>query len=171
MGGRTIADVVLDASVAKVADSGIIEGTCRMAVVSVVNSGGTIDVTRGDSTFPKVRILSGYLKPAVGDTVEILATAGGWVCVGRVMASSAPRIQSGTVDIPAGTAGSWLTKTVTFPVAFASTPNISLSLNTGTTSSDTFLWAFSSVTTTSFIARSKRSSSTITTYHWIATDF
>lgn len=78
----TVADIVLGAAVRRVKDSGVLEGQALMATVSTVNGDGTVDVARGDSAFPRVRCLSGYPSPAVGDTVEILRTAGGWVCLG-----------------------------------------------------------------------------------------
>ncbi|MCR8576460.1 hypothetical protein [Streptomyces sp. Isolate_219] len=77
-------DRVIGAAVDSVKKSGVLEAGALMATVSVVNSDGTVTVTRGDDTYPKVRLLSGYRDPAAGDTVQILKTTGGWVCVGEL---------------------------------------------------------------------------------------
>lgn len=77
-------DVLLGAAVDQFRRSGALESLALMALVETVNADGTVDVLRGADTFPSVRILSGYPAPAVGDTVQMLRTAGGWVCVGRV---------------------------------------------------------------------------------------
>jgi hypothetical protein len=72
-----------------------------MATVSVVNSGGTVDVTRAGDTIPSVRILASYLIPTVGDMVEIIKTAGGWVCIG-VLATTTPTPQWVTASLVSG---------------------------------------------------------------------
>lgn len=77
-------DSLLSASVDAVKRSGAIENAALMATVSTVNSDGTVDVTRAGDSYPSVRLLTGYLIPTVGDSVEIIKTAGGWVCVGRL---------------------------------------------------------------------------------------
>lgn len=77
-------DRVIGAAVDSVKKSGLVEAGVLMATVSVVNSDGTVTVTRGADTYPKVRLLSGYRDPTVSDIVEILKTAGGWVCVGKL---------------------------------------------------------------------------------------
>lgn len=74
-------DSILNASVASVKRSGIVEASSLMATVSAVNSNGTVDVTRAADAYPSVRLLGTY-RPAVGDTVQILKAAGGWVCLG-----------------------------------------------------------------------------------------
>lgn len=78
-------DRVIGAAVDSVKKSGVLEAGALMAIVSMVNSDGTVTVTRGDDTYPKVRRLSGYTGPAVGDVVEILRTSGGWVAIGRFL--------------------------------------------------------------------------------------
>lgn len=78
---------LLNASVDAVKKSGALESNALMATVSVVNSGGTVDVTRAGDTFPTVRRLVSYASPAVGDSVLILRTAGGWVCLGKLATS------------------------------------------------------------------------------------
>ncbi|MFF1812393.1 H-type lectin domain-containing protein [Streptomyces sp. NPDC058251] len=167
-------DRLLNASVDAVKKSGALENNAFMATVSVVNAGGTVDVTRAGDTFPSVRVLSGYQVPAVGDNVELLRSAGGWVCVGKLMTSSLPRIQSGSAQTPGsgGTAGTWTAVTVTFPKAFASTPNVVATPNSSVSAGTTELnWSVASVTTTGFELRSRRTTDSVTTFLWIATDF
>ncbi|MFE1763099.1 hypothetical protein ACFW81_02585 [Streptomyces angustmyceticus] len=77
-------DSLLGASVDAVKRSGAIENSALMATVAMVNTDGTVDVSRAGDTYPSVRLLTGYLMPTVGDSVEIIKTAGGWVCVGRL---------------------------------------------------------------------------------------
>lgn len=83
-------DVVLNAAVDAVRQSGALEGNALLATVGSVAADGTVSVTRGPDTIPKVRILSGYPAPAVGDLVHLLRGAGGWVCLGA-LATSTPR--------------------------------------------------------------------------------
>ncbi|MFE3409445.1 hypothetical protein ACFXMT_14245 [Streptomyces mirabilis] len=77
-------DALLSASVKAVQASGALEGTALMATVSAVNSDGTVNATRAGDSFPKVRMLRGAGAVAVADTVEILKTAGGWICLGSL---------------------------------------------------------------------------------------
>ncbi|MGW6920855.1 hypothetical protein ACWGA9_06160 [Streptomyces sp. NPDC054950] len=116
-------DAVLGASVDAVKRSGALENGALMATVSVLNADGTADLTRAGDTYPNVRLLSGYLNPSVGDNVEMLRSAGGWVCVGALRTNSGPRIQSGRLNLTfAATAvANW---NVTFPKAFDSVPNV-----------------------------------------------
>ena len=80
-------DSILGASVDAVKRSGAIENSALMATVSVVNSGGTVDVTRAGDTFPSCRRAASYTSPAVGDLVLILRAAGGWVCLCKLATS------------------------------------------------------------------------------------
>jgi hypothetical protein len=167
-------DKLLGAAVQSVKTSGLLESMARMGVVSAVNSDGTVDVSRAEDTFPSVRLLSGYLSPSVGDTVQMLKTMGGWVCVGRLEASSAPKMQSGTVTTGTGADSTWITVDVTFPRAFASTPRVVMTPNSAIAAASTDItWAISSPSTTGFTARCKRnnSSSSSTSFGWIATTY
>jgi hypothetical protein len=154
--------------------SGAIEGNAIMATVSVVNTGGTVDVTRAGDTIPSVRILSGYMVPSVGDSVELLRSAGGWVCIGKLMTSSGPRIQTGTAVTPTsgGTTGTWTAVAVTFAKPFTSTPLVVATPISNVSSGGTELnWSTNAVTTTGFELRSRRTTDSITTFAYIATDF
>ncbi|MFJ4960983.1 hypothetical protein ACIP6P_00690 [Streptomyces sp. NPDC088729] len=122
-------DALLGASVEAVKRSGALENNAFMATVSAVNSDGTVDCSRAGDAFPSVRVLSGYLNPRTGDSVEILRSAGGWVCVGAVMTSSAPRYQAGTANL--AVSGTSATLAVNFPNPFASLPVVVASLATG----------------------------------------
>jgi hypothetical protein len=75
-------DKLLGAAVQSVKTSGLLESMARMGVVSAVNSDGTVDVSRSGDVFPSVRLLTGYASPTVGDSVQMVKTMGGWVCVG-----------------------------------------------------------------------------------------
>ncbi|MFF7408696.1 hypothetical protein [Streptomyces lydicus] len=81
-------DTLINATLDAVRKSGMLEAGALMATVSAVNSDGTATVTRGTDTYPKVRLLTGYNVPTVGDRVEILKTSGGWVCVGALVAAT-----------------------------------------------------------------------------------
>lgn len=166
---KPVIDVLNDSAVEAVKKSGLAVETARMATVTTLGSGGTIDVQAGADAFQRVRILSGYLSPKVGDVVEIMNTAGGWVCIGKVMGSSAPRIQSGMVTTPTpGSGGGTTNAVVTFPRPFAGTPRIAL---TGDSSvPQNFSVAVQSPTANGFTARCYRSTDSSTTFHWIATD-
>jgi hypothetical protein len=168
-------DRLLNASVDAVKKSGVLENNAFMATVSVVNAGGTVDVTRAGDTFPSVRVLSGYMVPSVGDSVELLRSAGGWVCIGKLMTSSAPRIQSSTFTQAATTAGSWTTNmTVTFPKAFANAPVVTVTPNAGGPGEGTtngIQVQCTSVTTTSFAFRHLRGNTGTATFGYIAVDF
>jgi hypothetical protein len=167
-------DKLLGAAVQSVKTSGLLESMARMGVVSAVNSDGTVDVSRAGDVFPSVRLLSGYESPVVGDTVQMVKTMGGWVCVGRLAASSAPNIQSGSVTFPTGTDSTWLTVDVTFPRAFAATPRVVMTPNSAIAAASTDLtWAISSPSATGFTARYRRnnSSTSTTTFCWIATTY
>ncbi|WP_458085805.1 H-type lectin domain-containing protein [Streptomyces malaysiensis] len=170
----------LDKIIAGVTDSirksGMLESTTLMATVSAVGADGTITATRGDDTFPKVRILSGYWSPAVGDTVEISKTVGGWVCLGKLQTTRpVPRVQSGQGSVPGGqpSSGGWSTATVTFPVAFTNIPNVTVTpLYSATTSTTRIIPAVYDVTTSSFTLKVWRDGGTGgSTCSWIATDF
>jgi hypothetical protein len=89
-----------------------------MGSVSVVNSNGTVDVTRAGSTYPNVRLLTGYV-PFVGDVVQILKSRGGWVCLGRQETSvpdgTVVDMRAGRVLITPSAANTPTTVTVTYP--------------------------------------------------------
>lgn len=173
-------DRVIGAAIDGVKKSGVIEASALMATVSVVNADGTLTVTRGADTYPKVRCLSGYLGATVGDLVEILKTSGGWVAIGRLRTSNAPRVQRGTATTPAttGTPASWGTVTITFPKPFANVPIVVATAAEAIASGNTDVAiAVSNTTTTSFILRSRRNTAGATdsfaalTCNWIATDY
>lgn len=111
------ADRLVNAVLKKVKDSGLLYSGTFMATVSAVGSNGTLTVTRGADTFPDVRLLSGYAHPMVGDTVEIMRTASGWVCLG-VLQTARPAgvvdIRAGSVGVVASTANTPAYSTVTF---------------------------------------------------------
>jgi hypothetical protein len=166
-------DKLLGAAVQSVKTSGLLESMARMGVVSAVNSDGTVDVSRSGDAFPSVRLLNEAEPPVVGDTVQMLKTMGGWVCVGKLATSSAPRIQSGTVD-QAGNSGAWTANmTVTFPKPFAKVPVVVAMPNSGGSagSSGVMSWQCTSVTTTSFQFRHWRDNTGTATFGWIATTY
>ncbi|MFJ9408582.1 H-type lectin domain-containing protein [Streptomyces sp. NPDC101393] len=170
---RQPVDILVDATVDAVAGAGVAEAVARMGTVAVVDAGGTVTVTLAEGDVPKVRLLGRLYAPTVGDMVEVLRTRSGWVCLGPLATSSAPKIQSGTVTTPTGTDSTWITATVTFPKAFSSTPRVVMAPNSAiTTASTTLTWSTSNASTTGFTARCRRSnSSTATTpFDWIATN-
>lgn len=77
-------DAVIGAAINGVRKSGALESGALMATVTAVGTDGTVTVERGTDTYPKVRVLSGYTSPRTGDLVEIMKTAGGWVCIGSL---------------------------------------------------------------------------------------
>jgi hypothetical protein len=165
-------DKLLGASVDAVKRSGALEGNALMATVSVVNSGGTVDVTRAGDTYPNVRLLSGYLVPNVGDSVELLRSAGGWVCIGKVMTSSGPRIQTGTAVTPGIADGTWTAVTATFAKPFTSVPTVVVTPISNVTAATTEInWSLNALTASSFEIRCRRSTNSVTTFGYIATDF
>ncbi|WP_158756586.1 H-type lectin domain-containing protein [Streptomyces sp. NRRL S-475] len=144
-----------------------------MGTVSAVNSNGTIDVTRNGDTFASVRVLSGYLKPAVNDTVLMIKGRGGWFCVGKFRTDSAPIIQRGSATTPAtgDTSGTWTAVSVTFAVPFSSTPTVVATPISGVGSGSTELnWSVDNVTATGFDMRCRRNTNSVTTFGWIATN-
>lgn len=84
----TPADRLVNAVIKKVKDSGLLWSGVLMGTVSAVNTDGTVTVTRGSDTYPSVRLLAS-VAPSVGDSVEIMRTMGGWVCLG-VLAAADP---------------------------------------------------------------------------------
>ncbi|AUG87283.1 hypothetical protein HOS59_gp19 [Streptomyces phage Rowa] len=166
-------DSLLTASVDAVKKSGALEQNALMATVSVVNSNGTVDCTRAGDTYPSVRVLSSYQAPAVGHSVELLRSAGGWVCIGSLRTTTAPRIQTGTAVTPAWSgAVEWTEVAVTFPKPFGSTPTVVATPVSAITSGSTELeFAVDGVTASGFQMRSRRSTSSVTTFNWIATDY
>ncbi|MEU3686979.1 hypothetical protein [Streptomyces narbonensis] len=78
-------DLVVNAAVENVKKSGVIESGTLLGTLTSIGAGGTLQVERGSDVYPRVRLLSGYDAPAVGDLVQILKTSGGWVCLGRLM--------------------------------------------------------------------------------------
>lgn len=81
-------DTIIASSVDAVKKSGALEAGALLATVTAVDSGGTLAVERGADTYPKVRLLSGYDMPSVGDLVVIFKTAGGWVSLGKLVTST-----------------------------------------------------------------------------------
>lgn len=94
-------DRLLDAVLKRVKDSGLLWSGTVMGTVSAVGTDGTVTVTRGSDTYPKVRLLSGYTSPAVSDTVEIMRTLGGWVCMGAIQTTN-PASTWTTVSMASG---------------------------------------------------------------------
>lgn len=165
-------DSIIDASVSAVKKSGVLEAGAIMGVVTAVNGGGTVVVARGEDVYPNVRVLSGYACPRVGDRVEILRTAGGWVCIGAL--TTGPRIQSGSVVVPAGSAsGRWGSVEVTFPHAFARTPIVVASgaIEPSSTSTDQVEVSVRPTSASSCKIHCRRGGTSATTVNWIATDF
>lgn len=80
-------DRIITAVIRAVRTSGLLEENTLSGTVAVVNTDGTVDVTRNDSTYPRVRRLSGYASPSVGQRVVIQKTAAGWVCLGAYLTS------------------------------------------------------------------------------------
>ncbi|NED36686.1 hypothetical protein [Streptomyces sp. SID8499] len=83
----TPADRLVNAVIKKVKDSGLLWSGVLMGTVSAVGTNGTITVTRGTDTYPSVRLLAS-VAPSVGDSVEIMRTLGGWVCLGVVQSAT-----------------------------------------------------------------------------------
>jgi hypothetical protein len=75
-------DKLIGAIIRTIRSSGVLEENTRSGTVSAVSSDGTVTVTRGDSVYPRVRRLSGYAAPKVGDQVMIQKTSAGWICLG-----------------------------------------------------------------------------------------
>jgi len=170
-------DAVLTASVDAVKRSGALENNALMATVTVINSDGTLDCTRAGDTFPKVRILTGYLNPAVGDSVELLRSAGGWCCIGALRTNSGPRILSGTALVSFTSATSNSTA-VTFSRAFSSAPNVVVTIASGAGTSRYFTARTTSISTTGFtifVSTSDAAAAAVTwtdqPVAWIATNF
>lgn len=163
-------DKILASAVDSVRKSGVIESGTLMGTVDAVGSDGTLSVSRGPDTYPRVRLLSGYA-PAAGDLVEILRTAGGWVCIGKLMGSAAPQKQSGfAATSAAGATNSWSQVTVTFPVPFDSTPVVVVSPRyAGTTTSQFFVLATIDESPTGFTLKAYRTNNAGTSASWIAT--
>lgn len=170
-------DKLITAVIRAIRSSGVLEENSRSATVASVNADGTLQVTRGDSTYPRVRRMSGHLAPSVGDQVTIHKTAGGWVCLGKLESSGAPMIQSGTfTQAAAATAGQWTDNvTVTFPQAFGSAPRVVVTPSGGGPGSGTtndLQWQTTTVTSTSFQFRHLRGNTGQTaTFSWIATTY
>jgi hypothetical protein len=104
--------------------------------------------------------------------VELLRAAGGWVCIGKLMTSNAPRIQSGQTLVAIGASGSWYTAPVVFPKAFASTPIITATAASGIATAGAYL----SVTifgesATGFTVNVIRGTKADTYVNWIATTY
>ncbi|WP_405560678.1 hypothetical protein [Streptomyces sp. NBC_01180] len=171
----TIIGTVLDSMrKARLVESGTLSGT-----VSAVAADGTITVTRNSDTFPRVRLIGSMNRPAVGDTVMITTSLGGWVCIGVTQRNVAPRIQTGKVITPTSfvtgsspAAYQWVTATATFAVPFAATPTVVCTpVSTISGTSNDVAWTVQTVTTASFAMRSRRTQDSVTTFGYIATDY
>lgn len=165
---RTSVDTLLDEAVAAVERSRVIESRARMATVSSVNGDGTVDVDIPDSTIPDVRMLSTFYAPRIGDRVEILRTAGGWVCLGALN-SGAPVAQRGSATANTSGTNNWVSQTVSFPAEFAAPPAVMVTpvavTQDGAYAVDV---AANNITTSGFILRARRTSSHNLTCHWVA---
>ena len=166
-------DAILNAAADKAKSSRMVEESIRMGSVSAVATDGTITVTAAGSTFPKVRLLASTQVPVVGDSVEIANTLGGWVCLGVLRTSKAPRVQSGSLTMTSTTANEWSAYvTVTFPIAFASAPIVvAMAQSGGPTVSAEMELKCTGVTSTSFQISQRRGSTSPGVVGWIATDF
>jgi len=165
----TSADRLVSAVLRKVKQSGLLESGVLKATVSAVNPGGTVTVTRGADTYPKVRLLSGYSTPKVGDAVQIMRTVGGWVCVGKVRTSSGPKIQMDQTSCPSGGGTAWTETVVTFPVPFTAVPKVFLTVASGINTAGAHIsLATNGTSTTGFTARCLRDTAAATFIDWVA---
>jgi hypothetical protein len=179
---REPVDILVDATLDAVADTGMVESSARMGTVTQVDSGGTVTVSVAEGSVPKVRVLGQFYAPVVGDVVEVLRTRAGWVCLGKFRTATTPVIQSGTATTPTVTVtapavASWSTVTVTFPKPFATVPRVTATPAEAFVSGSTSIsFGVSDPTTTNFVLRSRRVSGTATnisaalTLNWIATN-
>jgi hypothetical protein len=167
----TSLDKLINAVIRTIRSSGILEENSRSATVSAVNADGTLSVTRGDSVYPRVRRLSGYLAPSVGDAVAIHKTVGGWVCLGLMMGNGAPPIQSGRSLVPVTTANQWNDVAVSFPRPFASTPRVTATPDSALGATTELKAIVNAVTSEGFTLRLWRGSVTDTYVNWIATTY
>ncbi|MET9425644.1 hypothetical protein ABZY06_33910 [Streptomyces sp. NPDC006540] len=83
----TYLDTIIRAVEDRILRSGVTEQSTMTGAVSAVATDGTITVTRDSNTYPKVRILAGYV-PRVGHAVQIHKAAGGWVCLGATVTTT-----------------------------------------------------------------------------------
>lgn len=171
-------DDITNSVMRRIRASGMLTENLLMGTVTAVGTTGTITVTHGIaipdhpeipsiSTYNKVRII-GQSRPTVGDSVQIAKAKGGWVCLGSLAPSNAPRIQSGTIATSSGTGTQ--TATWIFGRPFAGTPNITLTPVT-TVPQNLSNIAVTSVSATGFTIRVDRTSSPSTNVAWIATDY
>ncbi|MFI7009962.1 hypothetical protein [Streptomyces sp. NPDC050145] len=167
----TSVDRLIEAVLQQVRGSGMLEAGAMMGVVTAVGSDGTATVSRGSDIFPRVRLLAGDV-PAVGDRVELLRTAGGWVCLGALRRNSAPRVQSGTSSTPGGTANAWSTVNVTFPTPFPTTPTVVATPRFSTTTATTYMLAVVyNESPTGFQLKVWRTTTAGTDCNWVATTY
>lgn len=164
-------DKIILSAVEGVKKSGTIEAGTLMGTVTAVASNGTLTVERAPDVYPKVRILSGYIKPTIGDLVEILKTTGGWVCIGSLRTSGAPLIQSGAATVAMNSAvNAWVEEPVTFPVPFATTPRVVVTPSSTISGSGDIAAITRSETATGFVMRVRRTTEAASAgITWIAT--
>lgn len=164
-------DKLLSAAVLAVKNSGLLESVARIVTVSAVNSNGTVDVERNGDTFPSVRVLSGYLKPQTGDSALMVKGMGGWFCVGSFRTNNAPVIQRGSAVTPAIADSSWTSVRVTFSTPFSSTPTVVATPISAVEAGGTELnWAVDNVSASGFDMRCRRTTNSVTTFGWLATN-
>ena len=165
-------DTVVSTVLGSVRKSGLLESFLVSGQVSTIGTDGTVTVTRGSDTYPKVRVLSGYLSPSVGDTVSILRGVSGWICPGRWRTNSAPRIQSAKVPGGSVTSNAWVDTAITFPIPFANVPRVVASASSGIGSGSDLKVIVDNETTAGFTLRIWRAGGVTPTYvNYIATDF
>jgi hypothetical protein len=166
-------DAIIQSSVDAVKASGALESGALMGVVSAVGTDGTVTVTRGADVYPKVRLLSGYNNPAVADTVEMLKTVGGWVCLGRLrtapVAGSVVEVRAGITSITPSAANTPTLGTVTFPVVRGSTFVAQVTANTSVPGTQVTGVGIGTVTSTSLQIYLTRTNTSLTNIHWSVT--
>ncbi|MBA9050789.1 MULTISPECIES: hypothetical protein [Streptomyces] len=168
-------DRLLDAAVLAVKNSGLIESVSRMATVTAVNGDGTIDVQRNGDTFPSVRLLMSHLSPLVGDTVQILKSRGGYVCIG-IIASTPPLgsvldIRTGRTRILVPATNTTYSQAVTFPKLRGSNVSIQATVISTVPGSDVLGLTVASASTSGFTAYLRRTSATDTDIYWTAMSY
>ncbi len=100
---------------------------------------------------------------------ERVMRSGAWTAWTRI--SSYPKIQTGTTSITVATAGTEVTKAITFPTAYSSAPIVLLSLNTPSALSSGYLilhLGSGSVSTTGFTACANSYAAQTLSGNWVA---
>lgn len=131
-----------------------------------------IEVIRHDSAWVYQRAIAftqsepGSSRPPGYERVMRGAIWGSWTRI-----SNSPKIQTGTTSITIATAGTEVTKPITFPTAYSSPPIVILSLNTPSALSSGYLilhLGTGSVSTTGFMACANSYAAQAITGNWVA---